>query len=99
MHSKLKIHPISFIKAMSTALELTSKGISKHHLETAIISNSIAQHLQLSQDILQTLLYAALLHDIGAASNWEEKHLIMHNDQHASIFNHAESGYSFNKLS
>ena len=93
LHTILKIHPISFIKGMSTALELTSKGISKHHLETAIISYSIAQQLQLSQDSLQTLLYAALLHDIGAASNWEEKHLIMHNDQQNSIFNHAESGY------
>ena len=97
MNSILKIHPISFIKAMSTALELTSKGISKHHLETAIISNSIAQHLQLPQDTLQTLLYSALLHDIGAASNWEEKHLIMHNDQNAFIFNHAEVGYKILK--
>lgn len=77
---------------MSTALELTSKGISKHHLETAIISNSIALHLQLPQDTLQTLLNSALLHDIGAASNWEEKHLIIHNDQNAFIFNHAEVG-------
>ncbi len=93
MHSILKIHPISFIKAMSSALELTSKGISKHHLETAIIANSIAHQLQLSQDALQTLLYSALLHDLGAASNWEEKHLIMHDDQQAGIFNHAEAGY------
>ncbi|AFM41441.1 putative domain HDIG-containing protein [Desulfosporosinus acidiphilus SJ4] len=93
MHTISKIHPISFIKGMSTALELTNKGISKHHLETAIISYSIAQQLQLSQTSLQTLLYAALLHDIGAASNWEEKHLIMHNDHQDSIFNHAESGY------
>jgi len=82
---------------MSTALELSSKGISNHHLETAIISNSIAQQLQLSQNTLQTLLYAALLHDIGAASNWTEKHLIMHNDQQASIFNHAEAGYKILK--
>lgn len=82
---------------MSTALELTSNGISKHHLETAIIANSIAQQLQLSQDTLQTLLYASLLHDIGAASNWEEKHQIMHNDQQESIFNHAELGYNILK--
>lgn len=89
----LKIHPINFIRAMSMALELTSTGISNHLCRTTIIVNAISQHLDLSLLELQTLIYASLLHDIGAASNWEEKHSIMHNDNVSTIFNHAEEGY------
>jgi len=41
MNSSLKIHPISFINAMSNALELSAVGISKHHHRTAIIAKYI----------------------------------------------------------
>ena len=37
------------------------------------------------------------MHDIGAASNWDEKHSIMHNDNATTIFNHAEVGYQLLK--
>lgn len=90
----LKIHPINFIRSMSMALELTSTGISNHHSRTTIIANAIAQHIQLSHHQLQTLIYASLLHDIGAASNWNEKHSIAHNDNTNEIFHHAEEGYN-----
>lgn len=93
MTQYLKIHPINFIRAMSMALELTNAGISNHHCRTTIIAKAIAQHIHLSQHELETLIYASLLHDIGAASNWEEKHSIMHDDSAPDIFNHAEEGY------
>lgn len=97
MTSYLKIHPINFIRSMSMALELTSVGISNHHCRTTIIAKSIAQHIGLSQKDLQTLVYASLLHDIGAASNWNEKHSIAHNDDAPEIFTHAEAGYNIVK--
>ncbi|MDP4091511.1 MAG: HD domain-containing phosphohydrolase [Bacillota bacterium] len=97
MNLYFKIHPISFIKAMSMALELTNTGISNHHCRTTIIAKAIAKHLQLSQPELQTLIYASLLHDIGAASNWEEKHSIMHDDNTSAIFHHPEAGYQILK--
>lgn len=93
MLNPLKIHPISFIKAMSKALELSSNGISKHHRRTAIIARYIGMGLGISQSQLQILIYAALLHDIGAAADWDEKHFIAHADTNDLVFKHAEAGY------
>lgn len=99
MLSNFKIHPVSFIKAMSKALELSSNGISKHHRRTAIISKYIGTELGISQNQLQVLIYASLLHDIGAAANWDEKHFIVHEDNDNLVFHHAEAGYAILKNS
>ena len=94
MNSSLKIHPISFINAMSNALELSAVGISKHHHRTAIIARYIRSKLNMSQGELQILIYSSLLHDIGAAANWDEKHFIAHAENDERIFKHAEEGYN-----
>lgn len=99
MFSSTKIHPMSFIKAISNALELSSSGISKHHHRTAIIAWHIGKYLNISQDELEILIYSSLIHDIGAASNWEEKHYIATMDYDNRIFNHAEVGYNILKES
>jgi len=64
---------VSFIRALSMALELTTTGLSQHHCRTAIIASIIGRHIGLPDFEQQTLIYSALLHDLGAASNWEEK--------------------------
>ena len=97
MFNSFQIHPVSFIKAMSKALELSSSGISKHHRRTAIISRYIGLKLGIDQSQLQVLIYAALLHDIGAAANWDEKHFIAHTDDDEKVFHHAEEGYNILK--
>lgn len=84
---------------MSMALELTNIGISNHHCRTSIIAKAIAESIHLPQHELETLIYASLLHDIGAASNWEEKHSITHDDSSLLIFHHAEEGYQILKNS
>lgn len=66
--------------------------ISRHHRRTAIIAKHIGEFLKLKQDELEILIYSALLHDIGAASNWNEKHFIAYCEDDL-IFNHAEKGY------
>ncbi|CQR75115.1 Cyclic di-GMP phosphodiesterase response regulator RpfG [Sporomusa ovata DSM 2662] len=99
MLTNFQIHPVSFIKAMSKALELSSNGISKHHRRTAIISRYIGMKLGINQNQLQVLIYASLLHDIGAAANWDEKHFIVHTDNDNLVFNHAEAGYRILKES
>ncbi len=93
MINSFQIHPVSFIKAMSRALELSSVGISVHHRRTAIIARFIALEMGISQNQLRVLIYASLLHDIGAASNWQEKHFIVHSKEDDLVFNHAEAGY------
>jgi HD-GYP domain-containing protein (c-di-GMP phosphodiesterase class II) len=45
------------------------------------------------------LVYSALLHDIGAAADWYEKHYIVHATDNLQIFHHAENGYQILKNS
>lgn len=87
------IHPVSFIRALSLALELTSTGLSQHHCRTAIIANKVGRRIGLADSDQQTLTYAALLHDLGAAANWEEKHDLTHFAAGPNIHLHAEKGY------
>lgn len=92
MNQELHINPFHFIRALSTALELSTTGISAHHLGTAVIAKAFGEALQFEPDELQLLICAALLHDIGAASDWQEKQFIVHNDNADRIFDHAENG-------
>lgn len=94
MHS-FNIHPVKLIKALSMALGLAINGMSSHHWRTALISDRIARQIQLNDAEHQRLFYAALLHDIGAASSWSERKKIIEaeatNDQ--GMYRHAEEGY------
>lgn len=62
--------------------------ISEHHHRTAIIARNIGIELGITQNQMEILIYASLLHDIRAASNWHEKHFIVHNDDDMLVFNH-----------
>ncbi|MDD2533915.1 MAG: HD domain-containing protein [Eubacteriales bacterium] len=99
MFESINIHPVTFISALSTALELTSTGIASHHRRTAIIARYIGRAMHLSTRDDQTLVYSALLHDIGAAADWYEKHYIVHATDNDKIFHHAENGYTILKNS
>lgn len=91
MHS-FNIHPVKLIKALSMALELAVNGMSSHHWRTALICDRIAKQINLNAAEHQRLLYAALLHDIGAASNWSERIKIMETNNQG-MHRHAEDGY------
>ena len=52
--------------------------------------------LDISDD--QVLVYAALLHDIGAAADWKRKNIILSMRQTMTrFFHHAENGYQILK--
>jgi len=88
------IHPINLIKALSQALELSTGGLSRHHWRTAMIANRIAEYIGIDKQQRNMLIYAGLLHDLGAVSNWEEKHRIRNIDIiQTNIYEHAEAGY------
>lgn len=91
------IHPSNLVSALSTALELSTDGISKHHWRTALIAGRIAQHIGLEESQQQMLVYAALLHDIGAASNWSERRKLQEFKVAQDIYRHAEAGYELLK--
>lgn len=88
------IHPINLIKALSQALELSNGGLGRHHWRTAMIANRIAEYLGVEKQQRNLLVYAGLLHDLGAVSNWEEKHRIRNIElAQTNIYEHAEAGY------
>lgn len=99
MFDQVNIQPITFISAMSMALEMTTNGIAGHHRRTALIARCIGRQIGLSRQDEQVLVYSALLHDIGAASDWYEKHYIVHADgyENGMIYHHAECGYALLK--
>ncbi len=93
------IHPISLVRALSLALELSTGGLSRHHWRTAMIAHRIAEQIELVPAERQTLVYAALLHDVGAASNWDERKKLSNLMLSIDMYTHAEEGYQLLKNS
>lgn len=89
------IHPAGLIKALSMALELAVSGMSKHHWRTALICRHMALRLDIGQMEMQKLLHTALLHDIGAASSWDERRKLKDESLFVGkgVYKHAEDGY------
>ncbi len=69
-----RINSFNLIKSLSLSLELLSSNLSYHHWRVAIIAIAIANEMELPYQRKTRLLYASLLHDIGAASSdWNSK--------------------------
>ena len=56
------------VSCMTKAVDLISLEVSNHHQQVAFLSYALAEKLQLPLEDKQTLVLAALLHDIGALS-------------------------------
>ncbi len=93
------IHPLNLIKALSMALELAVHGMTSHHWRTALIADRIAEEIKMPESERQKMVYAALLHDIGAAANWEERKNLKGMENCPRIYFHAEEGYRLLLLS
>ncbi|MGL5514678.1 MAG: HD-GYP domain-containing protein, partial [Sporomusa sp.] len=94
---RLNVHPSNLVSALSVSLELSADGLSKHHWRTALIASRIADHIGLEEGQRQVLVYSALLHDIGAASNWSEKKKLQNFKVAGDVYHHAEAGYELLK--
>ncbi|EAX47368.1 metal dependent phosphohydrolase [Thermosinus carboxydivorans Nor1] len=96
---QFNIHPVNLIRALSLALELSAGGLSRHHWRTAYIANCLAEHIGLDGMQRLILVYATLLHDLGAASSWEERLRLpsMLTGAGGNIYAHAEAGYELLK--
>ena len=84
---QFRIQPINLVRALSMALELSTGGLSRHHWRTAVICDRLAAHIGIDDRERQRTVFAALLHDIGAVSNWTERMI------NADIHDHAQEGY------
>lgn len=87
------IQPVDLLRALSSALELSSGGLSQHQWRTALIADRIAAQLSLKPQERQTLAWAALLHDLGAAARWDEKKDVTDWNEDINIYKHAELGW------
>lgn len=91
------IHPSNLVSALSVAFEISTDGLSQHHWRTAIIADKIAEHIGLDEGQRQIVVYASLLHDIGAVSNWSEKKKLLNLKPGEDVYRHAEAGYDLLK--
>ena len=93
----MKIYPLNILKALSMALELSTRGLSRHHWRTAMIASRIARYIGVNEQDHINVLYASLIHDIGAASSWKETENLRNLRQDINIHTHAEVGYQLLK--
>ncbi|MDR1487513.1 MAG: HD domain-containing protein [Deltaproteobacteria bacterium] len=98
------VNPVNLIQTMTMALDLAVDGVSLHQKRTAIICCHLAEKLKMSSTDEQSLLSAALMHDIGAASSYEERKRLADSrntewGEKESIYSHAENGYDLLKSS
>ncbi len=95
------INPINLVRTLSLSLDLVVDGTNMHQLRTAVICKYIAEEMCFEQSRLQTLLNAALLHDIGAAPDHNEQVRLATPGEEArlgkAIFPHAEEGWKLLK--
>lgn len=60
------------------ALELAVTGVESHHWRVAVICDRLADELGVELEEWYSIVYAALLHDIGAASDSLERERLRH---------------------
>lgn len=69
---KVMVDFYKLVNALSTALDLIGAGIRHHHIRVALIARQIATELNLSENEINEIVYAALVHDVGI-STFKEK--------------------------
>ena len=76
MFTENNISIYDFACALSEAVDLVSSDLNNHHKKVAYISCVIAQEMKLSNDEIQDIILASMLHDIGAFSIEERKKIM-----------------------
>jgi HD-GYP domain-containing protein (c-di-GMP phosphodiesterase class II) len=79
-----------FFIMLSDAMELASPGMAMHQLKTSYMALAIAERLDYQRPRKRDLLYASLLHDIGALS--PEEKVELHSPDPELIARHSASG-------
>jgi len=79
MSQSLSINFLDFSLSLSETLDLASPLLAQHQLRTAYIAWRIGEEYKLSTSALEQILFAALLHDIGAMTPEEKIDIHEHN--------------------
>jgi|Deesub1362B_J571_1020462.scaffolds.fasta_scaffold08709_2 HD-GYP domain-containing protein (c-di-GMP phosphodiesterase class II) len=94
MLKEISVNLINFILSLSDAIDLASPAIASHQLRTAFVAWQICKAAKLSEETVEKIFIAALLHDIGALApedkirlhDFEEKNLDTHCVRGESLF-------------
>jgi HD-GYP domain-containing protein (c-di-GMP phosphodiesterase class II) len=76
MRHPLTVNLGNFLLSISDALDLVSPQLNQHQLRVSFIAWEIGKAARLSDDMIETLFIASLLHDIGALSL--DERLLLH---------------------
>ncbi|MTI81912.1 MAG: HD domain-containing protein [Firmicutes bacterium] len=97
MNNNLSIDFHKLLFALSTALDISGRGVMKHHIRVALIARQIAEEHKLDQEDINIITYASLLHDIGTITFAEKNKLL--DFEVKDTYDHCERGARFLKCS
>ena len=97
MHIEQEILIYDFVRAIAEAVDLITPILNNHHSRVAYISSSIAQQMGLTNDEIQDIILAAMLHDIGIFSLKERIIVMSTEDKDYELDRHAILGYELIK--
>ncbi|MEW5716990.1 MAG: HD domain-containing phosphohydrolase [Chloroflexota bacterium] len=75
MYQNVSINLMNLLLSVSDALDLASPELSQHQLRTAFVAWEMGRAANLSDELMEQLFVAALLHDVGALSVEEKTDL------------------------
>ena len=88
---KLKITVFDLLSTFSDLADLVNTRLTNHHYRVAYLSLELAKALHLSEQKLKDVVYAGLIHDIGALSETERMRTLNFEFENPHL--HAENGY------
>ena len=97
MFSENNISVSDFVLALSETIDLVSPNLSNHHRKVSYISYTIASEMGLSNDKVQDIILASLLHDIGVFSVEEHIGTLKYDSIDDFSNDHALLGYKLLK--
>jgi len=97
MFTENSISIYDFVCALSEAVDLVCHDLNSHHKKVAYISWMIAQEMKLSNDEIQDIILASMLHDIGAFTIEERIKLLALESSDIGQSRHAILGYKLLK--
>ncbi len=98
MLNELRVKFSNFLLSLSDAMDIASPPIASHQMRTAFVAWKIASKAGLSEDRVERVYLAALLHDIGALS-LEEKIQILKDVENVDAEIHCILGEALFELS
>ena len=95
LYADLREDLVSFVRALSTALDAVDPYTHKHSVRVAAYSVCVARHLALPESEVEMIHYAALVHDIGKIAQRPDvirKTTALDDEERRLMMRHPEAG-------